>query len=145
MEWLNFRNLPHFFVFADDVTSTIWISRRAIIKTISQKFSKLQFLSSILWVKLNKMSNLIPEWDKMTERSSVLKELVQYSSENILSHINLTWKSTASFDNCHETNNLIQIEALVSNFWVKRFIHVKNFLTIWRELSNTNNSAILDF
>ena len=52
----------------------------------------------------------------MTERSSVLKELVQYSSENILSHINLTRKSTASFDNCHETNSLIQIEALVSNF-----------------------------
>ena len=52
----------------------------------------------------------------MTERSSVLKELVQYSSENILSHVNLTRKSTARFDNCHETNSLIQIEALVSNF-----------------------------
>ena len=66
----------------------------------------------------------------MKKRSSVLKELVQYLSENILSRINLTRKSTASFDNCHETNSLIQIEALVSNFRVKWFIHAKYFLTI---------------
>ena len=66
----------------------------------------------------------------MTERSSVLKELVQYSIENILSHIDLTRKSTASFDNSHETNSLIQIEALVSNFRVKWSIHAKYFLTI---------------
>ena len=63
----------------------------------------------------------------MTERSSVLKELVQYSSENILSQINLTRKSTASFDNCHERNSLIQIEALVSNFESRSPYMPKNF------------------
>ena len=46
-----------------------------------------------------------PEWEKMSKRSSNLKEKVHYSIENILLYSKLTFKSTANCDYCDESNS----------------------------------------
>ena len=62
----------------------------------------------------------------MTERSSILKELVQYSSENIRLVMNLTEKPTASFDYHGETKQLSVLLGIKVRFVARRSEQAKN-------------------
>ena len=86
--------------FLATTSSTIWISRRAIIKTVSWKLSKVQFS----FVRLNKRSNSNTEWNKMKERSSDFRNIVQPSRANIHLSFDLAVESIVDSDEYVKTN-----------------------------------------
>ena len=65
--------------------------------------TKLQFF----FIRLKKRLNLKPEWNKMTEKSSMLKKIVHISSENILLDLKLTPELIGRSDYHGESNSFL--------------------------------------
>ena len=65
--------------------------------------TKLQFF----FIRLKKRLNLKPEWNKMTEKSSMLKKIVHISSENILLDLKLTSELIGRSDYHDESNSFL--------------------------------------
>ena len=141
--------MPEISLFLPTTPSTIWISRRAIFLDIKTKlvenlqmFSFFYSKSEKSWIKYQIQTQSETKWqEEVPFRKKIVFFQVKISCHILIWHENQPLVLIIVM----KPITLFKFEALVSNFWVKRFIHVKIFLTIWRELSNTINSAILDF
>ena len=133
-----FQNPVHE-VFADDATSPIWISRRAIFQNSQSKNkTKLQFF----YIRLKNMLNSLTEWGKMAKRSSNLKEKVLSLCGNIWVIINLTENSTASFDYCDESCRKTSMSTKVRFFCGGEVGTSQKFVTFWDKCLNIFYKAV---
>ena len=103
--------------------------------------TKLQFF----FIRLKKRFNLKPEWNKMTERSSMLKKIVHISSENIFLDLKLTSELIGRSDYRDESNSFLFKLKWKVRFLSRRSEQAQKFVKFLEETLIIFYNAVLDF